>query len=67
MNTTYGGAQAYSNSTEFYLNLKKDNYSKLNVTSGSYEVLFKKAVMLAHRYQIGIMDCSESQNMTIQK
>jgi|GEM_PF-2329606 hypothetical protein len=62
MNTMYGGAEAYSNSTDFYLNLKKDNYNKLNIASGNYQTIFNKALLLAHRYQIGIMDCSEKPN-----
>jgi len=62
MNAVYSGAEAYSNSTEFYLNLKKDNYNKLNIAAGSYETMFQKALQLAHRYQIGIMDCSEKPN-----
>jgi len=62
MNAIGGGAEAYSSSTEFYLNLKKDNYNKLNVASGNYKSMLKKAVYLAHRYKLGIMDCSEKPN-----
>lgn len=62
MNAIAGGAQAHSNSTEFYLNLKKDNFNKLNIASGSYDNMLKKAVKIAHHYKIGIMDCSEKPN-----
>lgn len=62
MNVAYGGAESYGNSTEFHLNLKKDNYNKLNIASGTYKSVFKKAVVLAHRYKVGIMDCSEKPN-----
>lgn len=62
MNAVAGGAEAYSNSTEFYLNLKKDNYNKINIASGSYKSMLKKAIALAHRYELGIMDCSEKPN-----
>ncbi len=62
MNVAYGGAESYANSTEFHLNLKKDNYNKLNIASGSYKSMFKKAIVLAHRYQVGIMDCSTKPN-----
>jgi hypothetical protein len=59
MNAVAGGAQAYSNSTEFYLNLKKDNFNKLNIASGNYNSMLKKAVKIAQLYKLGIMDCSE--------
>lgn len=62
MNAMYGGAAVNTNSLDFYLNLKKDNFNKLNIAAGSYGAIFKKAVVLAHRYQIGIMDCSEKPN-----
>lgn len=62
MNVVYGGAESYSNSSEFHLNLKKDNYNKLNIASGSYKSMSKKALVLAHRYKVGIMDCSEKPN-----
>jgi len=62
MNVAYGGAESYGNSTEFHLNLKKDNFNKLNIASGSYKSVFKKAVVLAHRYKVGILDCSEKPN-----
>ncbi len=35
MNAMFGGAEAYSNSTESYINLKKDNFNKINIASGS--------------------------------
>lgn len=62
MTGRFGSPEVYGNSTDFHLNLKKDNYSKLNVASGSYEDMLKKAVILAHRYKVGIMDCSEKPN-----
>lgn len=62
MNAVAGGAEAYSNSTEFYLNLKKDNFNKINIASGSYNSILKKALKIAHLYQMGIMDCSEKPN-----
>ncbi len=46
----------------FYLNLKKDNYNKLTIAAGNYKSMFKKALQLAHRYKVGIMDCSEKPN-----
>lgn len=49
-------------STDFCLNLKKDNYNKLNIASGSFESMLEKAIVLAHRYKVGIMDCSEKPN-----
>lgn len=64
MRSTRGGRQTemHSNSSDFYLNLKKDNYNKLNIAAGSYDSMLKKAIVLAHRYQVGIMDCSEKPN-----
>lgn len=62
MNAMYGGAEAYSSSTEFYLNLKKDNFNKINIASGSYNSILKKALKIAHLYQMGILDCSEKPN-----
>ena len=46
----------------FHLNLKKDNYNKLNIAAGSYNSILKKAIVLAHRYKVGIMDCNEKPN-----
>jgi hypothetical protein len=48
--------------TTFHLNLKKDNYNKLNIAAGSYDSMLKKAITLAHRFKVGIMDCSEKPN-----
>jgi hypothetical protein len=62
MSGRFGSPEVYGNSSDFHLNLKKDNYNKLNVASGSYEDMFKKAIILAHRYKVGIMDCSEKPN-----
>jgi hypothetical protein len=42
---------------EFYLNLKKDNYNKLNIAAGDYDSMLNKAITLAHQYQLGIIDC----------
>jgi hypothetical protein len=63
MNATYGGAEATSNSTSvFYLNLKKDNYNKINIAAGSYKEVFSKALELSHRFEMDILDCSEKPN-----
>ena len=47
----------------FHLNLKKDNYNKLNIAAGSYDSMLEKAIVLAHRYQMGIMDCRKKPNV----
>ncbi len=60
--TRYGVNSIDVPSTDFCLNLKKDNYNRLNIAAGSYENIFKKAVALAHRYKVGIIDCSEKPN-----
>jgi hypothetical protein len=42
-NLAMGGAQTYSNSHSFNLNLKKDNYKKIVVANGSYDEMVEKA------------------------
>jgi hypothetical protein len=58
----YGASSISVQSDIFYLNLKKDNYNKLNIAAGYYDSMLEKAIVLAHRYQVGIMDCSEKPN-----
>lgn len=47
----------------FYLNLKKDNYNKITIAAGDHGLMLEKAIVLAHRYQIGIMDCRKKPNV----
>lgn len=42
-NLAMGGAQTYSNSSKFNLNLKKDNYKKIIIANASYDEVMKKA------------------------
>lgn len=58
----YGASSISVHSDVFHLNLKKDNYHKLNIAAGYYDSMLEKAIVLAHRYQVGIMDCSEKPN-----
>ncbi|MDF2455590.1 MAG: hypothetical protein K0R51_1583 [Cytophagaceae bacterium] len=42
-NVAMGGAQTYSSSSKFNLNLKKDNYKKIVIANASYDEVVKKA------------------------
>ncbi len=59
-NLAMGGAQTYSNSSKFNLNLKKDNYKKIVVANGSYdEVLNKARILSALLNDVEIMDYTQ--------
>ena len=59
-NLAMGGAQTYSNSTKFNLNLKKDNYKKIVIANGSYdEVLGKARTVSALLDNLEIMDYTQ--------
>jgi hypothetical protein len=63
MNSKYGGAEVTSNNNSvFYLNLKKDNFNKINIAAGSYKEIFTKALRLSHRFEMDILDCSDKPN-----
>lgn len=62
LGSRYGGSSISVHNDVFHLNLKKDNYNKLNIASGSYDSMLNKAIKIAHKYKLGIMDCSEKPN-----
>lgn len=62
LSSRYGVNSIDVASTDYCLNLKQDNYNKLNIAAGGYDAMLKKAVALALRYKVGIMDCSEKPN-----
>jgi len=65
-NLAMGGAQTYSKSSKFNLNLKKDNYKKIVIATGSYEDIVKKArTVSALLNEVEIMDYTQKPAITI--
>lgn len=62
LGSRYGVNSIDVENTTFHLNLKKDNYNKLNIAAGDHSLMMDKAIVLAHRYQVGIIDCREKPN-----
>ena len=63
LGSRYGVNSIDVESNVFYLNLKKDNYNKITIAAGDHGLMLEKAIMLAHRYQVGILDCRKKPNV----
>lgn len=65
-NLAMGGAQTYSNSSLFNLNLKKDNYKKIVIAIGSYDEVVKKARTISVLLnEVEIIDYTKKPAVTI--
>jgi hypothetical protein len=65
VNATYGGAAAETGLNQYDLNLKKDNYNKIVVATGSLKEMRQLAEKIALRTNAGIMDCSGKEKVKI--
>jgi hypothetical protein len=66
-NLSMGGAQTYSKSGTFNLNLKKDNYKKIVIANGSYDDLVKKARAISGLLNgLEIMDYTQKPPVVVQ-
>ena len=57
LSSRYGTSSIKVTNNEFHLNLKKDNYNKLNIAAGEYHSMLEKAIALALQHKVGIIDC----------
>lgn len=59
-NLAMGGAQTYSKSHSFNLNLKRDNYKKITIANGNYDAIMDKAQRVSDILGIEILDFSSA-------
>lgn len=64
-NLTMGGAQSYSTSISFNLNIKINNRERVIAASGPYKNMRKDAEHLAELLQLDILDCSTKEKKLI--
>lgn len=57
LSSRYGTSSIEVANDEFHLNLKKNNYNKLNIAAGDYLSMLEKGIALALQHKVGIIDC----------